>query len=511
MHSIIKKTVNRITITGLFIAIELIVVLGLVRSFAYYTRAFGLISFVVSLLVVLYLIRRDQVSSIKIVWIVIILLIPGFGGLLYLTIGTQNPVRKMEAKVRRAHQKIAPQLKQNQEDLAELSAENPRFAGTVKNILHTSDYPIYKNTTVEYFDFGEKMYAAMLAEIKKAERYIFLEYFIINEKSRMWREMLGLLKEKAQAGVDVRLIYDDFGSLTVFRLENIPQLRAAGIKVVAFNPFIPTLAVKMNNRDHRKILVIDGKVAFNGGINIADEYINEEERFGVWKDTGILLKGPAITSFTLMFLEIWNAFCRPDELLLDFSAYAFAGEIEEEAGFVMPYGENPLTHDLVAEDTYIDILNQAIDYVTIFTPYLIITDKMIHALQLASKRGVVVKIVTPGIPDKPLIYRATRSFYRDLIKEGVEIYEYSPGFIHAKSFIADDKIAVVGTINMDYRSLYLHFECATLLYQVPMIKALKADTEDTLKTCRKVELSELKRNFIGSLIDDLLHLFAPLM
>lgn len=511
MHKVFNKLFNRISITVFFILIELLAVVGIVRSFDHYVPILGLLSFTVSVLVVLYLIRRDQASSIKIVWIIIILLVPGFGGLLYLLVGTQNPVRKMEAKIERAHQEIMPYLKQDRIVLDHLEEKDKRFLGTVKNLINGSHYPLYEDTQVEYFEFGEIMYAAMLEEVAKAERYIFLEYFIINEKSRMWQDLLKLLVEKAKVGVDVRLIYDDFGSLTTFHLKNIAELRKSGIKVVNFNPFIPALAVKMNNRDHRKILVVDDKVAFNGGINIADEYINEENRFGIWKDTGLRIKGPAIASFTMMFLETWNAFCQPQEVLLDFAAYSYKGESFEKQGFVQPFAENPLTHDLLAEDTYIDILNQATDYVSIFTPYLIITDKMIHALQLASKRGVKVTIITPGIPDKPLIYRVTRSFYRVLMKAGVEIYEYSPGFVHAKSFVADDKIAVVGTINLDYRSLYLHFECATLLYNVPMIKELKRDMEQTLLSCRKVEREEIKRHFIGSIIDDVLQLFSPLM
>jgi len=280
---------------------------------------------------------------------------------------------------------------------------------------------------------------------------------------------------------------------------------------VRFNPFVPFISVIMNHRDHRKILVIDGKIAFNGGMNIGDEYINRKKRFGVWKDTGVRLKGEAVTSFTMMFIESWNSFCKKDERITGLADFSSAPLLEERAGLVVPYGDTPLDNEPLSENIYIDILNQAKDYVYIFTPYLIISEKMTYALKMAAKRGVDVRIATPGIPDKRMVYRLTRSYYRYLLPSGIKIYEYTPGFLHAKNFLSDDKIAVVGTINMDFRSLHLHFECATLMYKTSTIADIKQDMLETFEVSKQVSQAKKKREFWHELVDAILHLFAPML
>ncbi|MCL2420367.1 MAG: cardiolipin synthase [Defluviitaleaceae bacterium] len=361
------------------------------------------------------------------------------------------------------------------------------------------------------YRFGEAMFEDMLAALSQAEKFIFMEYFIIKE-SGMWDRLLEVLVRKAGGGVDVRLIVDDLGSHRLFTRSYVAKLQSQGIKVLRFNPMVPFLLLFMNNRDHRKITVIDGHTAFNGGINIADEYINQKKPFGVWKDTGVRLQGDAVWSFTLMFIEMWDTFCVTCERINDHLAYKhIPAETVETESFVLPYGDTPLGHERLGENVYVDMLNQAEQYVYIFSPYLIISEKMINTLQMTAKRGVDVRLITPGIPDKKMVHRLARSYYRCLLEAGVRIYEYTPGFLHAKSFVCDDEIAVVGTINLDYRSLYLHFECATLLYQSDVIQDIKDDALQTIAESREVKLDGKGRWIWDEMLDAVLHLFAPLM
>ena len=336
-----------------------------------------------------------------------------------------------------------------------------------------------------------------------------MEYFIVSE-GEMWEEVLKILKQKADEGLDVRMIYDDMGCVTLLPGGYFKWLEKCGIKCMAFNPVIPFFSLVMNNRDHRKILDIDGHTAFTGGINLADEYINKKVRFGYWKDTGVRLKGEGVWNFTEMFLEMWNAFRKEDTDISCFKPHVYHPEPFEGEGFVQPYTDSPLDNETIAENVYLDILNQAKKYVYIFTPYLIVDDVMRNALCMAAKRGVDVRIVTPGTPDKPTIFRLTRSNYPPLLRAGIRIYEYTPGFIHAKSYISDDEFGVVGSVNMDFRSLYLHFECATLLYRTSGLKELKKDSLDTIEVSREITLKDCKQGIIGGLFDSVLRVFAPL-
>ena len=354
------------------------------------------------------------------------------------------------------------------------------------------------------------MYADLLPEREKAEKFIFLEYFIIRP-GEMWDGVLEILKRKAAAGVDVRIIYDDMGCIDILPANYNATLEGWGIRTMAFNRFVPAVSLVMNNRDHRKITVIDGKVGFTGGINISDEYINVKERFGHWKDTGLMLKGPGVFNLTLMFLEMWNAFNKDGDGYAEFIPDSFEECGSADDGYVLSFSDSPLDNESVGESVYTDMLYQAKDYIYITTPYLAIDSELQTALCMAAKRGVDVRMITPGIPDKKLVYRLTRSYYPTLLRAGVKIYEYTPGFIHAKSFVCDDKLCVVGTINMDYRSLYLHFECGTLMYNNPEIKQVKKDDLDTMEKCRKVELSDMKTNFLGELFDSFLRSIAPLL
>lgn len=499
------KIFNRVTLTALAVLAQLAWLLSLFLGLAQYQIWFSALFTVLSALIALYIVRKDDNSAYKIGWIVIIGLVPLLGGLLYLFFGNKRPSKKMRRRIERTQA----------EHYAALAARPgvtdglpPRMAATSRYLTDHGPYPPWQHTAVRYFPSGEAMFPQMLADMERAERFIFVEYFIIS-KGSMWNEMFDVLKRKAAAGVDVRVIYDDVGSVWAMPKNFAVELEKNHIHCLPFNPMVPVLAFVMNNRDHRKILVIDGNVGYTGGINIADEYVNRIERFGYWKDTGVRLEGDAVWNLTVTYLNLWNSFRKMDE-----SYAAFRPTIQGQTptdGVVQPYTDSPLDEEPLAENVYLDILAQAERYVYIFTPYLIIDNEMTNALCLAAKRGVEVCIVTPAIPDKKLVFRLTRSYYATLLRAGVRIYEYTPGFIHAKSFVCDDRIAVVGSVNMDYRSLYLHFESAVLLMECSMIRELKQDALDTIRVSRPVALADCRQGFLGTLLDDLLRLLSPLL
>ncbi|MPM54949.1 Major cardiolipin synthase ClsA [bioreactor metagenome] len=370
--------------------------------------------------------------------------------------------------------------------------------------------PVYGGTDTEYFSLGDLCFPRILEELRKAERYIFLEFFIIHE-GVMWNAILEILAEKAAAGVDVRVIYDDFGCILTLPRDYDKQLEEMGIRCCVFNRLVPVLSVRLNNRSHRKLLIIDGKVGFTGGVNLADEYINQVQRFGHWKDSAILLRGEAVWSMTVMFLIMWDHIrelredynlCRPDYL---------PGECPKGMGFVQPYADSPLDGEAVGETVYLNLIARAHRYVYIMTPYLIIDDTMNTALSIAAKSGLDIRIMTPRIPDKKIVFEVTRAHYEPLLRAGVKIYEYTPGFVHAKSFVVDDEYGVVGSINMDYRSLFLHFENGVLLYHTPSVPDIRADFEETLSQCREMTLADCMEVSIRKrILRAVLRVFAPM-
>ncbi|MCL2559016.1 MAG: cardiolipin synthase [Turicibacter sp.] len=510
---VIKFLVTRLNITIFLLLLQIIALLSLTAFVFIRWPIVSTLGTLLSFVVFLNLVKKDKPSAFKLTWVIVVLTFWQIGGIVYLLFGDKRPTRKVASYVDE-HALIAKYLDKD-DNLPQIASENnKRMSSIFQYIKNASSYHAYKKTNTSYYAFGEDMFADMLADLRKAEKYIFIEYFIIKESS-MWDQILEIIVAKVADGVDVRLIVDDFGSMKLFTNRYIRELRAKGIKIVRFNPLRPQLLMFMNNRDHRKIIVIDGHTAYNGGTNIADEYINLKSRFGVWKDTGIRLRGEAVWSFTLMFIEMWDLFCAEKERINDYEAYRYQNGLDIETGsdngIVIPFGDSPLDNEQLGENVYIDMLNQAVDYVYIFTPYLIISESMIYALQMAAKRGVDVRIVTPGIPDKKLVFRLTRSYYRFLLESGVKIYEYTPGFMHAKSFVCDDKIAVVGTINLDYRSLYLHFECATLLYDAAVIDEIKLDCLRSIGVSEEVTVRETRMPLLGRFVDAVLHLFAPLM
>ena len=505
---LIKKIITRMNITILLLIAQIVIILLWLNRIMTLLPFITVFAYLISLMVVFTLIKKDKASAYKVSWIVVVMGLPIGGGILYLLFGDKRPVKRIAAHAKE-HALIAKALKAD--DMPDMSKmEDMRRADSFEYIRHISSYHAYENTNVKYYPMGELMFEDMLAELSGAKKFIFMEYFII-KKSEMWDRLCEVLLCKAAEGVDVRLIVDDLGSSKLFTPAYVSKLTKQKVKVIRFNPIVPFLSLFMNNRDHRKITVIDGRTAFNGGINISDEYINLTNPFGVWKDTGLRLRGDAVWSFTLMFIEIWDTFCKKEERIDDYELHKHPAEDNCEAGgLVLPYGDSPLDSDRLGENIYIDIINQAKDYVYIFTPYLILSEKMIYAIQMAAKRGIDIRIVMPGIPDKKIVYRLSRSYYMYLLDAGAKIYEFTPGFMHAKSFVSDDEIAVVGTINLDYRSLYLHFECATLLYKSNAIKDIKKDALNTMAESREV-IQSGKRQFWSEMADAVLHLFAPLM
>jgi len=506
---IFKKIGTRLIITAILLIIQIIVIGILAYRITEILPLIAYGNWAISIIIVFWLVKKDEPSTYKTIWIIIIMTIPTLGGVLYLIFEENPHIKRIDKRINAEHNSIDGLLRDAGTQYTQQSGS--RAEGCSRYIRLASSYHPYKNTATKYYPMGELMFEDMLADLRRAQKFIFVEYFIISA-SGMWDRMLEILTQKAAQGVDVRLIFDDLGGGSLFSRDYVARLKAQGIKVVRFNPMTPVLSMFMNNRNHRKMLVIDGNTAFNGGINISDEYINQDNRLGVWKDAGVRLKGEAVLSFTHMFVKIWNAFCRSGERITDHMSYKSNEDFSSLSdGVVMPYDDSPLNTEQLGENVYIDILNQAKNYVYIFTPYLIISEKMIYALKMAAKRGVDVRLVTPGIPDKKIVHRLTRSYYLYLLKSGVRIYEYSPGFLHAKNFVSDDEIAVVGTINLDYRSLYLHFECATLLYNSSTVKDIRDDALKTMEESREILPETKKRRFWGGLADALLRLIAPLM
>lgn len=460
----------------------------------------------ISILAVLSIVSRRDKGAYKTLWVFLILSFPILGGLLYLMVRFQRSTKRMEARIQKAREKAAPLYTLPGDAYEEAERKLSEHFPQIRYLQNYAHFPVYSGTQATYFPLGEAMLEELLVQLEKAEHYIFMEYFIIRE-GKMWNSILEVLKRKAAAGVKVRVMYDDLGCFFMLPTDYPKQLESMGIECAVFNPFRPMLTVSQNNRDHRKITVIDGKVAFTGGINLADEYINAYEKHGHWKDTAVMLRGKAAWSLTLMFLEMW-AVCRDcDE---DFADYFIPCEVPAD-GFLLPYADSPMDMENVGEHVYVQILNEAKDYVYINTPYLIIDDSMVSALCLAAKRGVDVRIVTPHIWDKWAVHMTTRSYYRELIRAGVRVYEYSEGFVHAKSFVSDDCIATVGTTNLDFRSLYLHFECGTWICGSTAVSRIKEDYLQTLTRCQQIHEEDCSGNVFMKLLQEILRLFAPLM
>lgn len=468
------------------------------------------ILWILSVLVILYVISKRDKGAYKSAWILLILTFPLFGGLFYLLFTCQSSKKRIAKEIDRLQMQAKEQYLLPGTGYAQAAEEMGVVFPQVRYLQDFVGFPVYQNTQTTYYPCGEQMLEGLLPELRKAKHYIFLEFFIIQEGT-MWSQILDILEQKASQGVQVRVIYDDLGCFLKIPSDFPEQLHAKGIHCMKFNPFRPFLTAQQNNRDHRKIISIDGSVAFTGGINLADEYINAVQRFGYWKDSAVCLRGKAAWSLTLMFLQTWQLCTHQPE---DYSAFYpwFQAPCQLPSdGYVLPYADSPMDAENVGEHVYLQILNQAIRYVYICTPYLIVDDSMVSALTLAAKRGVDVRIMTPHIWDKRLVHMTTRSYYRELIREGVRIYEFSQGFLHAKSFVCDDQIATVGTTNLDFRSLYLHFECGVWMWKSQSVLAVKQDFLNTLTSCEEITEQSTRCHPIVRFFQECLRIFAPLM
>ena len=496
---------SKLVVVGLLIAIQaLVIIFSIIKLADYFTIIYAILT-VLGIAIVVWLVSKDENPSYKLAWVILVMALPIFGGLFYLMFGNKNMPKQLLERIRASEQIEKELFTPSDSLLPKLESHHDQLVSMARFIQNTTGAPIYQYTRSEYLPLGEIMWQRMLEELQKAERFIFMEYFILQE-GEMWTPILAILKEKAAKGLDVRFMYDDLGSIQTISRGYHKQLEEWGIKSVLFNPFKPHLNSVMNYRDHRKILVIDGNVGFCGGINIADEYINAYEKHGHWKDTGVLLKGEGVWPLTAMFLSLWN-FSRSTDT--DFEPFRPTLRRESD-GYVQAFGDSPLDHINVSEESYMQIINRATRYVYITTPYLILDHEMITALQMAARSGVDVRIITPHVPDKWLVHETTRSFYRPLLKTGIRIYEYTPGFVHAKMYVADDKVAIVGTANMDFRSFYLHFECGVCFYQSSVVSDVRDDMLQMLDQCTEVFATDYV-SIWRRLVRALLRLFSPMM
>ena len=486
-------------------AVQALWILLLVKWLSPYAAYITLALSVAAVLLVLFIIIKRDETAYKILWLLVILTVPVVGTLLYLLFGNRRTARPLRKRLRRVQEAGQP---------APLPCGGTPFEGekrmeqTVRWLEHKTGYPLMRAEDVRYYPLGDAKYPDMLTDLRAAKKTIYLEYFII-EPGEMWQSIVDILAQKVREGLDVRVMYDDLGSISTFNFSNALALEKLGIRCATFNPLL-ALKGTANYRDHRKMLIVDNAVAYSGGVNLADRYINREHPYGHWKDTGFRLTGAPVRSFTHMFLTFWNAFSLQKEEPMPMPPAAAAAEPAAQDGWVLSYYDSPLNSEATSNRLYIDLLSQATDYAWFFTPYLMLGDDLLDAMLAAAQRGVDVRIIMPGIPDKKLIFRMSRSFYQVLLTGGVKIYEYTPGFVHAKSLVCDDRAATVGTVNLDYRSLFLHFENNSLFYRGSIVARVKEDFLATQSQCRAVEACDMKRYSRRWIVDGVLRIFAPL-
>lgn len=510
MKKLLSIFTSRLFVVAVLILLQLVFMMSLVYQAGVLNRKINFFFLILSYLMVVYIINKEGNPSFKVAWCIIILVLPVFGGIFYLLFGDKKVPKALQKTMLNSIQKTIPLLSQDQDILTELKKTNYEAYKESSYVWFNTYFPVYQRTETTYFKVGEEKYAKLIEELKKAKSFIFMEYFIV-EEGEFWNSVLQILEEKVKEGVLVRFMYDDAGCVSKLNPHYKKTLERKGIECAVFNPIKAQLVIQMNNRDHRKITVIDNQVGFVGGINLADEYINKVVRFGHWKDTAVMLKGEAVWSLTVMFLQFWNYVDK--EKNINFLKFKLPVEEEIESdGFVQPFSDSPTDNEEAGLNVHMNMINNAKEYIYIHTPYLVIGYEMHKALTLAAKSGVDVRIVCPYIPDKWYVHWVTQSNYLPLINHGVKIYEYKPGFIHSKSIVCDDEIGICGTINMDYRSYYLHYECGVLLYNCKTLKTMKEDFLQTLNVCVEITKEDCKNTFfLKKIIQAMLNFFAPLM
>ena len=505
-----KMVFSRAGIFVILILIQMLVFLGIPYYLKEYATFIYSVMSLMEIIVLVYIINTEGNPAFKLSWILCVMAVPVVGTIFYIYVHLQLETRFVQNRLAALRMETEPYMDQDQKITDALWEGKSANAQLSYYLSHQLGFPTYRNTEAEYFPVGEAKFASMIKELEKAEKFIFMEYFIV-EEGIMWNEILDILIDKVSKGVEVRFMYDGMCSMVQLPYHYPKTMKKYGIKCKMFSPIKPVLSSHQNNRDHRKICVIDGRVAFTGGINLADEYINQKVRFGHWKDTAVMLKGEAVQNFTMMFLQMWNVSERGKE---DYAKYLTPKslDIRRELGFVLPYADSPFDHENIGEQVYFHLLNHAKKYVHIMTPYLILDNEMVTNLTYTAKCGIEVIIIMPHIPDKWYAFAVAQTYYEELISAGVQIYEYTPGFVHAKVFVSDNDTATVGTINLDYRSLYHHFECGTFIYNNPVVWEIERDFQNTLKACQKITMLDVKARRIGmKMVGRVLRLIAPLM
>jgi len=507
MRKILQKLLSKLFIVSTIIIIQMIWWFFLFYTASVASRVFQDLLYVAAILLSLYIVNRRMKMYIKMSWIFLILSVPIVGIPCYFFFGRPELTSKTQKRMARIVEAYAPLRPENELLNETLRLTDMDAYRQSRLITQNQKYPLYAEDCTEYFKSGEEAFESILKDLRSAEKFIFMEYFIIGS-GVMLDQILDILKEKVKHGVVVRIIYDDFGSINAIPPHFIKEMESIGIQTRRFNPYKPMLSVIMNDRDHRKILVIDGRVAHTGGYNIADEYINKKKKYGHWKDIGFKLTGTPVKSYNYMFIEFWNAFS--NEKIDSNIINECLSERKNENGYIISYYDSPAYKEHISNNLYIDLLSQAINYAWFYTPYLIIGDFLMDALIKAAERGVDVRIFIPGIPDKKIVYRLSKSYYAPLLKAGIKIFEYIPGFIHAKACLIDDNIGTIGTVNLDYRSLFLHFECNSLFYKSSILDELKIDMIETQKKCKEVKEKDIKKGYFHRVFDAILRIFAPL-
>ena len=503
------NSILRAVLVGVSLVIQIAWLLFLVLRLNEHSAWISFLTNVLAVSVVLRLYSKHTTSAMKMPWIMLILVFPVMGLSLYVLIEIFGDLGNMKKKLQESRAQTVDILPRNADVLERMEKQDRSAANISRYLADYGKSPVYENTAVSHYAQAVDAFEAMKADLEKAESFIFMEYFIVAEGSA-FEELAEILVRKVRQGVDVRLMYDDIGSIGYVNFKFARKLNEAGIHCRVFNPALPVLNLFLNHRDHRKITVIDGKVGYTGGYNLADEYFDREFPYGKWKDTGLRLEGEAVRSLTAAYLEMWNASSGDKEDPGKFLKVSHS--VPGAGGFVQPYRDDPLGKERIAENVYLNLVNRAKKTLYFMTPYLIITDEMSCALGLAAKRGVDVRIITPGIPDKKTVYGVTRSYYAGLARQGVRIYEYTPGFCHAKQCVCDGELASIGTSNLDYRSLYLHFENNVLLYGCDAVGQIALDFEQTFPQCEEVtERYRSGRTAMLRTWQCILRLFAPLL
>ena len=508
LRRVLNLVFSRLVITVTLVLLQVFWLFSVFHWLDAYSTWLNGVGLALSVIMCLALIRQDSTApEFKISWMIIFMLMPVQGGLLYLLWGNKRPALGLRHRLERAETAMAHTRREDPAAVAALREQNPRAAETARYLHDYAPAPLCGDTAVKYYPDGQSMFADMLPALQSAEHSIYVESFIIG-MGEMWGQIHEILRQKAAAGLDVRVIYDDAGCLSLLPHNYAEMMRADGIRAFSFNRCVPLLNLVMNNRDHRKIMVIDGKIGFTGGVNLADEYINKLERFGYWKDSGVRLEGPGATALANIFLTFWKAQYPDEEIDMD-RDLPLAAPVKTDC-LVQPFADSPVDREAVAKNVYLELINQVQRRLYICTPYLILDNDLLTCLRLAAKRGVDVRIYTPGVPDKPTIYQLTRSYFPHLLRAGVKIYSYTPGFLHAKTWLVDDRIAAVGTVNLDYRSLYLHFENSVLIYGGAVLEDVRKDLAEIERESKEVTLGDCRTGFVGTMYSAVLRLVAPL-